>query len=201
MVLIALFGALADYYTDTTDFVRETLQVYDKRTIYLEAGILSQAIRMHGKRDYDFKRSLIRLLSNGVMPSTRPEIVRKAIAGTSKEWETMEIVKKEIRTIDGLAIFENVPKGISPTKVAKFALGVSGKSIALSTRIRKRQYVDISARKLDSFSLDLNLTFRTIAPRFGGSGGGHPTAAGARIPKKHLTEFLNAVTKEVEAIP
>jgi RecJ-like exonuclease len=200
MKLVALFGAISDYYTDKTDFVMRTLDVYDKRTIYLEAGLLSQALRTQGKRDYKFKRNLINVLSKGTMPSSNAKIVSSAIAGTKKEWETIEFVKKTVEAVDGIAVLWDVPRGYSPTKSAKFALGATGLSVAISTRKRKT-YVDISARKLRTFSLDLNRTFRTIAPRFGGSGGGHPTAAGARIPQKHFNQFFEALQKEVEAIP
>ncbi|MFQ5800356.1 MAG: DHHA1 domain-containing protein [Candidatus Hydrothermarchaeales archaeon] len=200
MELVAIFGAISDYYTDTTDFVRKTLETYDKRTIYLESGLLSQALGAQGKRDYRFKRKLVEILSKGIMPSSKPEIVRKAVAGTKKEWETIELVKKTVDIIDGIGIVRDVPRGTSPTKAAKFALGVTGLPLCISTRKKKRN-VDISARKLSTFSLDLNITFRTIAPRFGGSGGGHPSAAGARIPQKFFEDFLEALKKEVEAIP
>lgn len=200
MILVAVFGAITDYYTDTTDFVKKTLDVYDKRTLYLEAGLLSQALRTGGKRDYIFKRKIVLLLSKGELPSSSQMIVRKALEGTRKEWQTIEFVKKEVDVIDGIAILKNVPKDVSPTKAAKFALGVTGKPVALSTRPKKNN-IDISARKLSTYSLDLNVTFRTIAPRFDGSGGGHPTAAGARIPKKHFSAFMEALKKEVESIP
>jgi RecJ-like exonuclease len=200
MKRVALFGAISDYYTDTTDFVKRVLDVLDKRTIYLEAGLLSQALGIQGKRDYDFKRKLVDALSKGVMPSSRPDIVRKAVAGTKREWETIEVVRNSVEIIDGIGIVRNVPRGFSPTKSAKLALGVTGLPLCISTR-RKKRNIDFSARKLSTFSLDLNITFRTIAPRFGGSGGGHPTAAGARIPKKHFEEFLDALKREVEAIP
>jgi RecJ-like exonuclease len=201
MELPAIFGAISDYYTDKTEFVEKTLEVYDKRTIYLEAGLLSQALLAQGKRDYEFKRKILTSLSHGIAPSSKPELVRKAISGTKKEWETIDYVINEFETIDGIALVRDVPKGISPNKAAKFALGASGLPIAISTRVKKGRFVDISSRKLSTFSLDLNLTFRTIALRFGGSGGGHPSAAGARIPLKHFDEFLEALRKEVEAIP
>ncbi|GBE17994.1 DHHA1 domain protein [archaeon BMS3Abin16] len=200
MKLIALFGAISDYYTDSTAFVKTTLDVLDKRTIYLEAGLLSQALGMQGRRDYDFKRKLVEALSKGVMPSSRPDIVRKAVAGTKREWEAIEYVRGSVETIDGIGLVRNVPRGFSPNKSAKLALGVTGLPLCIGTR-RKKGHIDFSARKRSTFSLDLNVTFRTIAPRFGGSGGGHPTAAGARIPQKHFDEILEALQKEVEAIP
>ncbi len=175
--------------------------MYDKRTVYLESGLISQALSAQGKRDYDFKRKVLFILSRAEKPSSKPDIVKKAILGTQKEWETIRFVKSEFEAVDGIAMIKDIPKGISPTKAAKLALGVSGLPVAISTRIKKKNHIDISARKLSNYSLDLNLTFRTIAPRFGGSGGGHPTAAGARIPKAHFQSFMEALKKEVESIP
>lgn len=200
MKLVALFGAVSDYTSDT-DFVKTTLDLYDQRTIYFEAGILSQAIGAQGKQDYAFKRRLVQALSKGVMPSSRPDIVRKAVEGARKEWETEGFVRNNVDVIDGIGIVRNVPRGFSPTKAAKFALGVTGRPLCISTRVKKKTNVDVVARKLSTFSLDLNITMRTIAPRFGGSGGGHPAAAGARIPQEFFGEFLEALKKEVEAIP
>ncbi|RMF91356.1 MAG: hypothetical protein D6733_01345 [Methanobacteriota archaeon] len=200
MKLVFLFGAISDYYTDTTPLVERSLDIFDKRTIYLESGLLSQALGAGGKRDYAFKRKIVDLLSKGVMPSTRPEIVRKAVIGTRKEWEIVNYVREAVEVMDGVGVVKDIPRGYSPTKAAKLALGVTGLPLCISTRKRKRN-VDISARKLSTFSIDLNLTFRTLAPRFGGSGGGHPSAAGARIPQKFFDEFLEALKREVEAIP
>jgi RecJ-like exonuclease len=200
MKLVALFGAISDY-SDRTEFVRKTLDIYDKRTIYLEAGLLSQALAVQGKRDYEFKRGVLSSLSKGKVPSSIENIVRKAVRGTKREWETIELVKKTVDVVDGIGVIREVPRGFSPTKSAKLALGVTGRPLCISTRKKKGRYIDISARKLSTFSLDLNITFRTIAPRFGGSGGGHPTAAGARIPERHFDDFLEALKKEVEAIP
>jgi len=200
MVLPALFGAISDYYTDSTDFVQKTLDVYDKRTIYLEAGLLSQALRTGGKRNYSFKRKIMKGLSRGEMPSANQDIVNKAIEGTRKEWETIVFVGKAVMDVDGLAMVSDVPRDVSPTKAAKFALGITGRPVAIATR-KHKTFIDVSARKRSTFSLDLTITFRTIATRFGGSGGGHPSAAGARIPEKFFNEFLEALQKEVEAIP
>lgn len=197
--LLALFGAIADYI-DETDFIRKNLDHYDIRTVYLETGILSQAIAYQGRKDYNFKRTLVKKLASGLIPSHSPEIVKKAIMATKREWETIDLVKKSCKIMDGIGIVSNVPRGFSPTKAAKLALGITGLKMCLSTRTKKNN-LDISARKLSTFPLDLNLTFRALAPRFGGSGGGHPSAAGARIPRKNFEKFVHALKREAEAIP
>lgn len=48
---------------------------------------------------------------------------------------------------------------------------------------------DISIRRRNG-DVDLNIILRRLAPDHGGTGGGHPFAAGARIPEKELGAFL-----------
>ncbi len=53
---------------------------------------------------------------------------------------------------------------------------------------------DIYVMSLRSRRVDLNQFLRSFAKRYGVSGGGHPNAAGARMPKrllKTLVEELN----------
>ncbi|MDD3318098.1 MAG: DHH family phosphoesterase, partial [Methanosarcina sp.] len=45
--------------------------------------------------------------------------------------------------------------------------------------------------------VDVNRLLRSVAPKFGGSGGGHPLAAGARIPEKFLNAFLRTFDKKL----
>jgi RecJ-like exonuclease len=118
---------------------------------------------------------------------------------TKKEWEVYKYVQKKVEVTDGIALIRNVPKGVSPTKVAKFCLGVSGKNIGMGIRYKKK-FADLGVRKRSDFPLDINQVLRTIAPRYGGTGGGHPNAGGARVLRESLDEFLTALSKEVSAI-
>jgi nanoRNase/pAp phosphatase (c-di-AMP/oligoRNAs hydrolase) len=60
-------------------------------------------------------------------------------------------------------------------------------------RLKINTYVydvhDISLRRRNG-DVDLNTILRRVAPDHGGTGGGHPFAAGARIPEKELEAFL-----------
>ncbi|MDD4497418.1 MAG: DHH family phosphoesterase, partial [Methanosarcinaceae archaeon] len=71
-----------------------------------------------------------------------------------------------------------------------------GKNVGIAAEHRQNKHVyDLSIRSRGP--VDVNLALRTIAPRFGGSGGGHPLAAGARIPENLLESFLHAFDKEI----
>ncbi|MFQ6136199.1 MAG: DHHA1 domain-containing protein [Candidatus Hydrothermarchaeales archaeon] len=194
---VALFGAISDY-CDETKFIRDELDIYDKRTIYLEAGLLSQCLN-EARGNPNYKREVLYQLANGAMPSEIDGVVEKAMKSTEKEWDAYSYVHRRVEVVDGIAIVKNVPRGISPTKVAKFSMGIAGKDIGIGLKFKK-DFADLGVRKRGDFPLDLNRVLRTIAPRFGGTGGGHPTAGGARIPKEHLDEFISAFAKEISAI-
>lgn len=193
----ALFGAISDY-CDETEFVSNELDVYDKRTIYLEAGLLSQCLG-ESKGDYDFKKGIIRELSLIKTPSEIEGVVDRALNATKKEWRLHEYVKQNVVLRNGVAVIKDVPTGVSSTKAAKFAIGVTGSSIGVST-VSRDDHVDISVRKRRGFPLDLNYVLRTIAVRLNGSGGGHPSAGGARVPRDKLDQFIEALGREISSL-
>lgn len=194
---VALFGAISDY-CDETAFVREELNFYDKRTIYMEASLLSQCLG-ESRRDYKLKKRIIEALVSNTMPSAMEDVVKKAIKATKKEWRAYERTTKNVEVMGNIAVVNNIPKGVSAAKSAKFAIGITGAEVALGVKFRDEN-ANISARKHTDSPVDLDRTLRIIAPRFGGSGGGHPSAAGARVPRKALDDFLNVLSKEVSAV-
>ena len=194
---VALYGAISDY-CDETEFVREELYLYDKRTIYLEAGLLSQSLG-EAKGDYKFKRELVKELSSGTAPSSINRVVRNAIRSAKKEWILYEYVRENVRTVGEIAIVDEVGEGVSAGKAAKFAIGVTGKKVGIGIKLRNG-FVDMSVRKRGDFPMDLDNALRNIAPRLRGSGGGHPSAAGARILLNKVDEFTDVLAREISAL-
>ena len=74
---------------------------------------------------------------------------------------------------------------------ALFAATVTGKPLGIAVFERKRHF-DITLRSRDP-SLRLSYIAEKAAEAAGGSGGGHPNAAGARIPMAGLKTFLKKV--------
>jgi RecJ-like exonuclease len=193
---VALWGSIADY-CEQTDFVQEKLNKYDRRTIYMEAGLLSQALGEAG-RDYDFKRQVVDALARCLPPSEIPELPERALRATKREWEVFEYVKRHVVVEDNIAIVYNLPQG-SLGKAALYAMGVTGAAVGVCTR-QEDDETDISMRKRANANVDLNLLLRRITARLGGSGGGHEGAAGATIPSSMLDTFLEIVKREVAPI-
>jgi RecJ-like exonuclease len=193
---VALWGAIADYCEDT-DFVRERLNKYDRRTIYMEAGLLTQGIG-EARGDYQFKRDLVIKLAQGIPPTEMPDVVERALRATKREWEIYDYVKKHAVLEDNVAVVRDLPSG-SLGKCALYALGVTGADVGICTRVDKEE-IDVSVRRRTDARINLDEMLRRITSRLGGSGGGHESAAGASIPNNTLENFLDTVKREIAPI-
>ena len=193
---IALWGAIADY-AEETEFVREGLNKYDRRTIYMEAGLLSQALG-EAAGDYHYKREVALKLAQGITPSDIPEIVERALKATKREWEMWSYVKEHSKLEGNIAIVCDLPTG-SLAKGAVFALGVTGADVGVCTRSTEGE-VDVSVRRRAGVKIDLNTLLRHVTARVGGSGGGHEGAAGASVPAELFEEFMDTLKKEISPV-
>ncbi len=193
---VALWGAIGDY-CEETEFVNDRLNKYDRRTIYMEAGLLSQALS-EAAGDYHYKRDVVIKLAQGVPPTEIPEIVDRAVKSTKREWEGYEYVKKHVVKEGNVAVVYNLPSG-SLGKAAMHALGVTGTDVGICTR-RDGDEIDVSMRRRAGAKIDLNEMLRHITARVGGSGGGHEGAAGATIPANIFDNFLETLKKEISPV-
>lgn len=194
---VALYGAIGNY-CDLTPFVLEAFERWDKRGIYFQAGIIAQALEEVGL-DYDFRRRLVKQLKELVPPSLMPEIVEKAIKSTQKEKDIYNFVKENVKQYKKLAVVIDVPYLTS--KAAIYAITVTNAEIGLATTKTKRgDRYDISVRRKFKCNVDLNKMLREISVKFDGSGGGHVSASGARIPSQNLNLFLQELEEYVKGI-
>jgi len=193
---VALWGAIADY-CEETEFVRDGLSKYDRRTIYMEAGLLSQALG-EAAGDYHYKRDVVHKLAQGNPPTEIQEIVDRALKSTKREWEVWRYVKEHVKREGNIAIIYDLPSG-SLGKAATYALGVTGGDVGICTR-KDDDEVDVSMRRRAGVKIDLNEMLRHITARLGGSGGGHEGAAGATVPADLFDTFLETVKKEISPV-
>jgi RecJ-like exonuclease len=193
---VALCGSIADY-CENTDFVRQALNKYDRRTIYMEAGLLSQALG-EAAGDYNYKREVVQALAKLIPPTEIPEVVERAMRATKREWDVYDYVKKNVELNGSIAILRDLPSG-SLGKAALYAMGITGADIGICTR-QDEDDIDVSMRRRDEVRVDLNELLRHITTRLGGSGGGHQGAAGATIPAAIFDTFLEMFKNEVTPI-
>jgi single-stranded-DNA-specific exonuclease len=187
MSRVAIYGAIGDF-CDNTPQVKAWIKDWDKRSLYFQAGTLIQAI-LHKGRDYDFKRSLLAPLSKDTIPSKIPELLEFAREAALNEEKIRLFVKGHVETLKNCAYIVNPNNSIS--KAAIYAASYGQKEVGIAAEYRgKKGVYDLSIRSRGK--VDINKVLRSLTPQFGGSGGGHPLAAGARIPDDSLKSFLHA---------
>lgn len=189
---VAICGAIADYMDDTP-LISQLLRGWDKRAVYFEVGILVQGLEGH-KRDYDFKRSVLNHLSLGLPPSSHEGLLKSALESARREEEIVRELREYIHTHGEVAYVLHIPFPLG--KAAIYARALAGTLIGVAGE-RRKGFIDMSVRTCEK-NIDLNRILRQISPRFGGSGGGHPQAAGARIPEENFPKFIEELNEAVK---
>lgn len=199
---VALYGAIGDY-RDDSPMAAEIVGNWDKRSLYYQAGTLSQGIEM-GRRDYDYKRSLTQYLSRNVLPSNIQSLAENAIKASQLEDELRLRIEKDVVRMKNISYVVNPNGFISKAAIYAHVYGRTPVGVACEYRAGKDAY-DVSVRAVGDYNL--HQVVGQAAARYGGTGGGHPQAAGARIPASRLMDFLGALDaslrqpagKEIEA--
>jgi RecJ-like exonuclease len=136
---------------------------------------------------------IIDKLSKGYIPSQIPQLIDRAVKMSLEEEEMRLEMKKDMRVLKYIAYVID-PKG-SISRAARYLIGLSGKTIGVA--VEKREDIAIMSLRARRDAIDLNDILRKLARKYDGSGGGHPHAAGARVPSSNLENFLQALDKEV----
>lgn len=194
MSRVALYGAIGDY-RDNSESIHEMVQDWDKRSLYYQAGTLSQGIEI-GRRDYEFKRWLVTQLSKNVQPSDIDVLAKNAIVASRQENELRKRVARDVVSLRNVSYV--MDQNACMSKAAIYARVYGHTPVGLSAEYRDhRDAYDFSLRAVGN--LNLNLILSTTTARYGGSGGGHPLAAGGRVPASRLKYFLKDLDEAVTA--
>ncbi|MHA1637527.1 MAG: DHHA1 domain-containing protein [Candidatus Thorarchaeota archaeon] len=187
---LALYGAVGDY-CDETPFAKTQFDNYDKRTIYLEAGLLVQALQ---EIDYQKEsKDLVRQLTLGIQPSSMNHIVDLAMRATRIEHEVFRYIQTSAKHLGSVGYVLDLPISGYRGKSAKYAAYVTDSNVGLSVRTSD-DGVDMSIRRRGS-KIDLNRALNKILADIQGShGGGHPAACGASMNKNDFPKFLQRLS-------
>lgn len=188
---VALYGAVGDYL-DETPWVKQEMSRWDKRAVYLEAGILTQGLE-GSRRDYEFKRRVVSHLASNKLPSTMSELVEKSLKQAIEDENLRIWVKNNVMKHDHISYVVNPPGSIG--RAANHARIYGGAKVGVAAEERGGVYV-MSLR--GSPEVDLNRVLREVSRELGIHGGGHPVAAGARVKKEQFQEFLDELSKRVK---
>ncbi|ADI32403.1 DHHA1 domain-containing protein [Staphylothermus hellenicus] len=188
---VALYGAIGDYL-DETSWVKKTINEWDKRSIYFEAGVLVQGLE-GSRKMYDFKRRIVRLLADNRLPSENSELLLRALIQSHNDEELRIWVRRNV-CIKGKVSYVADPPG-SIGRAANYARVYGGSRVGLAYETRGNMLI-MSLRAING--IDLNTILRKITVSLGGTGGGHAFAAGARISSDKFNEFLELLNKNID---
>jgi len=194
-VWIALYGAIADY-SEATPFIEEKMRNWDRRAIFFEVSSIVMGIKNEGFSDYGAKRRLVAELAKGTNPSQMPRLVESAREAVVKEAELYEEIKRTAASFDHVGYIVKLEHFGFRGPAALFAATVTDKPLGVAA-FERGSHFDITLRAREP-SLRLNDIAEKAAAAVGGSGGGHPHAAGARIPMSKLKEFLKKADELVD---
>ncbi|MCX8182898.1 MAG: DHHA1 domain-containing protein [Crenarchaeota archaeon] len=194
MSRVAIYGAIGDY-SDDTPGVRRMLEKWDKRELYLEAGILVAALEGVRKTDFGFKRSLVNYLSENRLPSADRSLVEIALRESERDEEMRRVVKSLVKTHGNVSYVVNVDWSLG--KAATYARAY-GETIVGVAADEQGENIDLSVRSIGLSSL--HRITSSVAGMLGGIGGGHANAAGARIPRGKLLEFIEMLDEKLAKI-
>ncbi|MEM0162604.1 MAG: DHH family phosphoesterase, partial [Thermoproteota archaeon] len=188
---VMVYGAIGDY-SDNTKIVKEVLSEWDKRELYLEAGILVKVLEGTKKRDYDFKRNLVLYLSQNKLPSLNEELIKIAVQESVLDEQMREVIRVSTRVVGNVAYVKDIPWSLG--KAATYAR-VYGKTVVGVAAEERKEYVDMSIRTI---ALDnLYEIVSRVAESLNGTGGGHKNAAGSRVQKDSFIQFIERLNNEV----
>ncbi|MEM2696052.1 MAG: DHH family phosphoesterase [Thermoproteota archaeon] len=123
-------------------------------------------------------------------------LLDSALENTRREEEIVQRIGDYMRVYGDVAYALDVPFSLGKTAI--YVRAAAGVSVGVAGE-RRRGLVDMSLRTCRA-DLDLNRILRRIAPRLGGSGGGHPMAAGARVPEEKFELFIEELSKAIGGI-
>ncbi len=189
-VWLALYGAIGDY-TEDTGFVQERMRNWDMRAIYFEVSTLVMGIKPDRFSGYDAKRNIVKALAEGRNPSEIKGLVEEAKNAVGREFEIYELVKRKAKAAGKTGYVLDLPMFGFRGPSALFAATVTNKPLGLAVHTREN-HLDITMRSRNP-NLKLNILAEKSSEPLGGSGGGHPHAAGARIPLGALKKFLENI--------
>lgn len=194
MSRVAIYGAIGDYL-DRTYEIERMLTNWEKRSLYLESGILIQAIDGSG-RDYESKRRMVSFLASNRTPSSDEEIVGRAIAEAIAEEEMRNRIKEVVKVVGRVAYVLDLQWSMGKSAVYARAYGNALVGVGAETR---KGRVEMSLRTT-SDQINLNELLQKLAPKYKGSGGGHSKAAGARVPEEDFSAFLKDLDASIVEI-
>ncbi len=189
--LLASYAAISDRM-ENGPVAKRLLRKFDRDFVLFETMLLSYALE---RADIDYKKKLVPKLSEFEYPHQIADISKLAL----EQAERVATLRRELplRTQRIGNVFYADSKGNSTGTIANLLIEICDATISIGYDTNeKTQISDLSIRGAIKAKVDLGEKASELAKKFGGTGGGHPKASGARIPTSKLMEFICALNDQ-----
>ena len=189
--LLAAYAAVADRL-ENGPLAKKILSRFDRDFVLFETMLLSYALE---KADAECKRkSLVPRLSRLEYPHQITNLPSLAL----EQAESVATLRSELssRAKRMGDVFYADAKGASTGTIANLLIEICAADIGVGYDTNEEtQITDLSIRGSSSLKTDLGKKVSKISKMYGGTGGGHRKASGARIPTSKLIEFISALSE------
>ncbi|HYB03645.1 MAG TPA: DHH family phosphoesterase [Nitrososphaerales archaeon] len=202
MKVAACCGAITDYM-DLQPYAKKLISSFDRQFLLYEATVLAFTIASVGRGSEDSNSKLVKIageISEGRFPHELEGASEYSQAYVARSAELITTAKKF-----GKKVHENfaymVTKESSTGNVANFLVGAFDVLVGVAIREEEPGFYEISTRSIEESKHDLGKILGKITAKLGTSGGGHPHAAGARIKRDELSQFIRLLDEELSKAP
>lgn len=189
--LLAAYAAVSDRL-ENGPLAKKTVRIYDRDFVLFETMLLSYALE---KADTEIKKKIVPRLSKLEYPHQIPDVTKLAL----EQIERVSNLRKELPLKSqriGNVYYTNA-KGEALGTIANLLIEVCNAEIGVSYDTNEqKQITDLSIRGSSSLKVDLGRRVSKLAKKYGGTGGGHRKASGARIPTPKLMDFIQELSKK-----
>ncbi len=198
MKMLACCGAITDYM-DLQPFARKLIASFDRQFLLYEATVLSFSIAMISRDGAGANPLLAHIVEElggkGKLPHEMDNASSYAQEFASSSLALIERARKEGKKMENFAYFKTHES--STGTVANFLIGPLDVPVGVVFREDDSDHYEISLRSVQESKQDLGKIVGTISTKLEASGGGHAHAAGSRIRKDQLEQFMKMLDQEL----
>jgi RecJ-like exonuclease len=187
---LAAYAAVSDMFEDGP-IASRLMDGMDRKFVQHEALMLSAAL---GSDQSDaFKRRLLRELSGYAYPHRIRGVVKSSVDQLEKIVRIKETVRGRARVVGRLAVME-CGDDSSTGEVANIVMDALLVPVGMCWK-DQGEMVNISLRGERRLPEHLGDLVSRVSGKYGGFGGGHARASGAKVPRDRLDAFIKDIAK------
>lgn len=189
---LAAYAAISDMFEDGP-MASRILSRLDRKFTQHEALLLTHALA--GDLSFEFKSRVLEGLRDLRYPHEIKGAVKASVSHLREIVRIKESIPGRARILGRIACMECVGEP-STGAAANLLMETMGVDVGVCYKIHGDD-VNISLRGEKMLDEHLGVLAKRLANRFGGFGGGHKRASGAKIPVEHLNEFLSELSEDL----